>query len=70
MIKGRSDLANAKVAGMDKDLRLTAQMYSNVSSIFLVGYILFQLPGTLLLRKIGPPRQVPFPVANLSFTAD
>ncbi|OJD32526.1 mfs transporter protein [Diplodia corticola] len=54
---GRSDLANAKIAGMDGDLGLTAQMYSNVSSIFLVGYILFQLPGTLLLRKIGPPTQ-------------
>ncbi|KAL1647057.1 hypothetical protein SLS58_002827 [Diplodia intermedia] len=55
--KGRSDLANAKVAGMDQELGLTAQMYSNVSSIFLVGYIVFQLPGTLLLRKIGPPTQ-------------
>ncbi|KAF2474391.1 putative pantothenate transporter [Lindgomyces ingoldianus] len=54
---GRSDLANAKIAGMDDELNLSPKMYSNVSSIFLVGYITFQLPGTLLLRKIGPPLQ-------------
>ncbi|KAH8882144.1 putative pantothenate transporter [Thozetella sp. PMI_491] len=54
---GRSDLGNAKNAGMEVDLNMTAGMYSNVASIFLVGYLLGQLPGTLLLRKIGPPYQ-------------
>lgn len=55
---GRSDLGNAKVAGLDEDLSLTPDMYSNVASIFIVGYLVFQLPGTLLLRQIGPPLQV------------
>ncbi|KAF7559022.1 hypothetical protein G7046_g5134 [Stylonectria norvegica] len=54
---GRSDLGNAKIAGMDDDLYLTPKQYSNVASLFLVGYIVFQLPGTLLLRMIGPPLQ-------------
>ncbi|XMA15216.1 hypothetical protein WAI453_008007 [Rhynchosporium graminicola] len=54
---GRSDLANASVAGMKEELGLSAQDYSNAANMFLVGYILFQLPGTLLVRKIGPPRQ-------------
>ncbi|CAM1508887.1 Fc.00g026260.m01.CDS01 [Cosmosporella sp. VM-42] len=54
---GRSDLGNAKIAGMDDDLYLTPKQYSNVASIFLVGYIIFQLPGTLLIRKMGPPLQ-------------
>ncbi|RYP11172.1 hypothetical protein DL765_007859 [Monosporascus sp. GIB2] len=54
---GRSDLGNAKVAGLDEDLNLTPDMYSNVAAIFYVGYLLFQLPGTLLLRKIGPANQ-------------
>ena len=54
---GRSDLGNAKVAGLDEDFGLTPDMYSNVASIFLVGYLLFQLPGTLLLRRIGPSIQ-------------
>ncbi|KAK5685131.1 hypothetical protein LTS10_003207 [Elasticomyces elasticus] len=54
---GRSDLANAAVAGMNKELGLTASQYSTVASIFYVGYIVLQLPGTLLIRKIGPPAQ-------------
>lgn len=55
---GRSDLGNAKVAGLDDDLSLTPDMYSNVASIFIAGYLVFQLPGTLLLRQIGPSFQV------------
>lgn len=54
---GRSDLGNAKVAGLDDDLSLTPDMYSNVASIFIAGYLVFQLPGTLLLRQIGPSFQ-------------
>jgi fucose permease len=56
--KGRSDLGNAKISGMDKELNLTPKQYSNVGSIFFVGYIVLQLPATLLVRKIGPPLQV------------
>ncbi|KAJ9154872.1 Mfs transporter protein [Pleurostoma richardsiae] len=54
---GRSDLGNAKIAGMEDDLSLSPKQYSDVASMFLVGYIIFQLPGTLLVRKIGPPLQ-------------
>ncbi|KIW92662.1 uncharacterized protein Z519_06509 [Cladophialophora bantiana CBS 173.52] len=54
---GRSDVGNAKIAGMDKELHLSSQQYSNIASIFNVGYLVFQLPGTLLVRKIGPPYQ-------------
>jgi len=50
-------LANAKVAGMEEELRLTEQDYSNAANMFLVGYIAFQLPGTLLVRKLGAPNQ-------------
>ncbi len=62
---GRSDLGNAKVAGLDDDLGLTPDMYSSVASIFIVGYLIFQLPGTLLLRQIGPALQV---MANTPLT--
>src|ERR1700753_2203391 len=49
---GRSDLANAKIAGITIDLKLTPKDYSNAASTFLIGYIVFQLPGTLLIRQI------------------
>ncbi|KAJ9617229.1 hypothetical protein H2200_000950 [Cladophialophora chaetospira] len=54
---GRSDLGNAKIMGMDKELGLSPGQYSNAASIFQVGYLLFQLPATLLVRKTGPPYQ-------------
>ncbi|GAD96988.1 pantothenate transporter, putative [Paecilomyces variotii No. 5] len=54
---GRSDLANAKIAGLSEDLKLSSQDYSNSATMFLVGYVIAQLPGTLLLKQIGPPRQ-------------
>jgi hypothetical protein len=55
--QGRSDLGNSKIAGLEEDLRLTSSIYSSVASIFYAGYILFLLPGTLLMRKIGPARE-------------
>ncbi|EXJ94342.1 hypothetical protein A1O1_02736 [Capronia coronata CBS 617.96] len=53
----RSDLGNAKVAGLEQSIPLTARQYSNISSSFLAGYVVFQLPGTVLIKKIGPPFQ-------------
>ncbi|KAK7888347.1 hypothetical protein LTR67_008693 [Exophiala xenobiotica] len=53
----RNDLGNAKVAGMTEDLNISPKQYSNLASIFLVGYIVFQIPGTVLVRMIGPPVQ-------------
>ncbi|KAH8597715.1 major facilitator superfamily domain-containing protein [Bisporella sp. PMI_857] len=51
---GRSDLGNAKISGMAEELRLSPSSYSNAATIFLVGYISMQLPGTLLIKIIGP----------------
>ncbi|KAH8812947.1 major facilitator superfamily domain-containing protein [Xylogone sp. PMI_703] len=54
---GRSDLGNAEVAGMEEELSLSPEDYSNAATTFLVGYIAFQLPGTVLLKSIGPQWQ-------------
>jgi hypothetical protein len=56
-LQGRSDLANAKVAGLSDELKLSPRDYSNAATILLVAYIVFQLPGTLLLKQIGSARQ-------------
>lgn len=56
-IQGRSDIANAKIAGLDESFNLSPSDYSNLASLFLVGYTIFQLPGTLLMKFIGPPNQ-------------
>ncbi|KAJ8103704.1 hypothetical protein POJ06DRAFT_264536 [Lipomyces tetrasporus] len=54
---GRSDLANAQVAGLSDELELSPRDYSNAATVLLVAYVVFQLPGTLLLKQIGPARQ-------------
>ncbi|KAK5196811.1 hypothetical protein LTR72_001804 [Exophiala xenobiotica] len=48
---------SSMVAGMTEDLNISPKQYSNLASIFLVGYIVFQIPGTVLVRLIGPPVQ-------------
>jgi hypothetical protein len=43
---------------MEDDLHLTPNMYSVVASTLIIGYLVFQLPAMLLMRKIGPQVEV------------
>lgn len=43
---------------MSAKLGLTGQQLATCVSLFYVGYIVFQLPGDLFLRKITPPIQL------------
>ncbi|KAI1405414.1 putative pantothenate transporter [Hypoxylon fuscum] len=54
---GKSDLSNAKIAGLSEELNLSPSDYSNAATVFLAATIVFQLPGTLLIRRIRPNRQ-------------
>ncbi|KAF2801054.1 MFS general substrate transporter [Melanomma pulvis-pyrius CBS 109.77] len=51
---GRTDLGNANIAGLSEELGLSNVQYSTAATTFLIGYCFFQLPGTLLLRMLGP----------------
>lgn len=51
----RVNLSNARVAGMNEDLRFDiGNRYSIALLVFFITYFLFELPTTLLLRPIGP----------------
>ncbi|KAI0882301.1 putative pantothenate transporter [Annulohypoxylon maeteangense] len=54
---GKSDLGNAKIAGLSQEMNLSPGDYSNAATVFLAATIIFQLPGTLLIKKIHPNRQ-------------
>ncbi|OTA98910.1 hypothetical protein M426DRAFT_98002 [Hypoxylon sp. CI-4A] len=54
---GKSDLGNAKIAGLTEELNLSPSDFSNAATLFLVATIVFQLPGTLLIKRIQPNRQ-------------
>ncbi|KAK6531893.1 hypothetical protein TWF694_003056 [Orbilia ellipsospora] len=49
----RSNIGNAKIAGMEEDLELQGNRYSWLLTIFYIGYIIFQFQG--LMWKIVRP---------------
>ncbi|KAL4263473.1 MFS transporter superfamily protein [Pleurotus pulmonarius] len=50
----RTNLGNARVAGLQKDLRLTDNQYSISLTVTLVPYLCAELPVNLLLKIVGP----------------
>ena len=54
----RGDVANAYTAGLEKELKMTASELSACISLFYVGYIVFELPACLFLKKVTPNIQL------------
>lgn len=50
----RINIGNARLQGLEKDLRMGGQDYNVALFIFFVPYILFEVPSNLLMRKIAP----------------
>ena len=51
----RNNIAAARLAGLETELRLTSTQYETCVSILFVGYVLMQIPSNLFLNKIGKP---------------
>ncbi|KAJ7497627.1 major facilitator superfamily domain-containing protein [Mycena latifolia] len=51
----RQNIASAKLAGISKDLKLSAVQYQSCISLLFVGYILMQVPSNILVGKMGRP---------------
>ncbi|KXN73674.1 MFS general substrate transporter [Conidiobolus coronatus NRRL 28638] len=54
----RVNIGYARVYRMEEELNLTQAQYSWTLSIFFVGYILFEVPSNLLLKKLSPPKWI------------
>ena len=52
----RSNIGNAEIAGMEKELNLTGDRYEWLLTIFYITYIVFEF--SLLFWKILPPHMV------------
>ncbi|KAL7416444.1 major facilitator superfamily transporter [Mrakia frigida] len=50
----RTNIGNAKVAGMQTDLKLTSNDYATALSVFFVGYLLNEIPSNLVLTRSRP----------------
>ncbi|KAJ3575385.1 hypothetical protein NP233_g1136 [Leucocoprinus birnbaumii] len=55
----RTNVGNASVAGLQRDLRMTPRQYSIALTVTFVPYILVELPSNLVLKTIGPNRLLP-----------
>ncbi|KAG7530603.1 hypothetical protein FFLO_04905 [Filobasidium floriforme] len=50
----RTNIGNARVGGMERDLGLSSSEYSLALSIFFVGYLLAEVPSNMLLARSRP----------------
>jgi len=56
----RSNIGNARVAGMQSQLGITDSQFSTAVSIFYATYVTVELPGTLAVKRIGPRHYISF----------
>lgn len=53
----RSNIGNARLAGLEDDLGMSGLDFNSVNSIFYISYIcyiLFEIPSSLLCKLVGP----------------
>jgi len=50
----RSNIGNAKVAGMNADLGLTGAQYNMALTVFFFTYSLFEVPSNIVLKLMRP----------------
>uniref|UniRef100_A0A8H7XRX8 Major facilitator superfamily (MFS) profile domain-containing protein n=1 Tax=Psilocybe cubensis TaxID=181762 RepID=A0A8H7XRX8_PSICU len=55
----RSNIGNARVAGLQKGLHMTDHQYQIAVTITYVPYVLSEIPANLILRKVGPNLLMP-----------
>ncbi|EMD35995.1 hypothetical protein CERSUDRAFT_115933 [Gelatoporia subvermispora B] len=55
----RANIGNAKVLGLAKGLNLTDGQYNWALSIFFIGYVIFETPSNILLKRWSPRYYLP-----------
>ncbi|KAI0687813.1 MFS general substrate transporter [Cytidiella melzeri] len=59
----RSNIGNARIAGLQKSLKMTNTQFSTALTITYVPYILMELPMNLLMKRLGANITLPLMVA-------
>ncbi|KAI8935513.1 hypothetical protein NX059_008084 [Plenodomus lindquistii] len=55
----RSNIANARLEGLTTDLGMTANQYLTGLTLYFVGYVLFELPCNVVLKRTTPKFWLP-----------
>ena len=50
----RTNIGNAKLAGLQKDLKMTNNQYNDTLTIFFISYSIFEPVTQILLKKFRP----------------
>ncbi|KAI0638046.1 MFS general substrate transporter [Trametes polyzona] len=56
----RTNIGNARIAGLERDAHLHGTEFNSALAIFYVSYILVELPSNWVLKKFKPSRWLPF----------
>lgn len=55
----RANIGNAKVLGLATSLKLTPNQYNLALSIFFVGYVIFETPSNIIIKRTSPRWCIP-----------
>ncbi|KND86188.1 putative transporter [Tolypocladium ophioglossoides CBS 100239] len=55
----RGNIGNAKIEGLQEDLKLTPDQYNWCLTVFFFTYAAFEVPSNLLLKRLRPSRWLP-----------
>lgn len=50
----RGNIGNARLADLEKDLKMTGEQYNVALTIFFVSYIIFEVPANMALKYLSP----------------
>ncbi|RDW84353.1 hypothetical protein BP6252_01943 [Coleophoma cylindrospora] len=64
----RSNIGNAATAGMLTDIHMSSQQLANAVLLFFASYVPFELPGSLLVKKVRASRLLPLFMLGWSLT--
>jgi len=56
----RSNVGNARIAGLERDTNLHGNQFNIVLTVFYVTYLLVEIPSNLVMKKVKPNRWIPF----------
>lgn len=51
----RTNIASARLGGLEDDLNLTSTQYQTAISVLFIGYITMQIPANIILNRLGKP---------------
>ncbi|KAG9513662.1 putative MFS transporter, partial [Aureobasidium melanogenum] len=55
----RANIGNARLAGLERNLKLTGYDYNAILSVFYISYIIFEIPANMCCKWLGPGWFIP-----------